>query len=193
VFLLLSPHYLDYSLYFILKVYLLPRRHVNINPTRQAINILPVVYELWGRDNVGELSYLYLSLSLIDKDKNVRLIASDLWVKAISEGNLDSRLLGLTLGKLEAIPYAPIKRFTDLIIASMLNISSLHNQSLYSILSSMIPQMNDEPINGHKKFLEIYMEVLSLTQQQAPQDVLEKLGVWGEVKSLSAIVKKIGM
>jgi len=154
---------------------------------------LPVVYELWGRDNVGELSYLYLSLSLIDKDKNVRLIASELWVKAISEGNLDSRLLGLTLGKLESIPYAPIKRFTDLIIASMLNISSLHNQSLYSMLSTMIPQMNNEPINGIKKLLEIYLEVLSLTQQKPSQEVLEKLGVWGEVKSLSAIVKKIGM
>jgi len=73
----------------------------------------------------------------------------------------------------------------------MLNISSLHNRGLEILLSSMIKQMNDEPIKGTKKLLEIYLEVLSLTKQKPSQELLDKLGVWGEVKSLKVIVKNI--
>ena len=54
----------------------------------------------------------------------------------------------------------------------------------------MIPQMNDIPIKGTKKLLEIYMEILSLTGLGVPIETMEKLGVWGEVKSLKSIVKK---
>ena len=73
----------------------------------------------------------------------------------------------------------------------MLNISSLHNQGLEILLSAMIVEMNDEPIKGTKKLLEIYLEVLSLTKQKPSREVLVKLGVWGEVKSLKGVVKKI--
>ena len=76
-------------------------------------------------------------------------------------------------------------------IANMLNISSLHNRSLNELLSTMIPQMNDEPIKGTKKLLEIYLEVVSLTGGSVADDVREKLGVWGGVKSLKSICSKI--
>jgi len=55
----------------------------------------------------------------------------------------------------------------------------------------MIAHMSDEPIKGVKKLLEIYLEVLSLTNLEIPQETCTKLDVWSEVKSLRSIVKKI--
>jgi len=190
-FLLLSPYNLEYVIYFIIKIYLLPRSYYKSNPMRQAINIIPTLYELWDKNNVGELSYLYLALALIDKDKNVRLIATELWIKAVSEETMDNTLLGQTLGRLEKHSYAPLKRLSDLIISNILGLSALYTRALEELLSSMIKQMNDEPLNGLKKLLEIYLEVLSLSKQKPSTEVLEKLSVWGEVKSLSVVVKKI--
>ena len=129
------------------------------------------------------MSFRLISLALT--------LSSELWIKATSEGTMNHQLLGETLGKLEHNEYAPLKRFTDLIVANMLNISSLHNRGLETLLSFMIKKMNNEPIKGTKKLLEIYLEVLSLTKQKPSQEVLDKLMVWGEVKSLSGIVKKI--
>lgn len=54
----------------------------------------------------------------------------------------------------------------------------------------MIPQKNDKPIKRLKKLLEIYSEVLSLIKLKPSQEVLDKLRVWGEVKSLSTVINK---
>jgi hypothetical protein len=139
----------------------------------------------------NEISYLFLASTFLYYEKTTRTLSAELWIKATQEGTMNHQLLGKTLGKLEHHEYAPLKRFTDLIIASMLNISSLHNQSLVILLSAMIIEMHDTPIKGTKKILEIYLEVLSLTKQQPFDEVLLKLGVWGEVKSLKGLVKKI--
>lgn len=135
--------------------------------------------------------YLYLARVMIDESKTVRTLSSELWIKAIGEGTMNNTLLGETLGKLEHNEYAPLKRLTDLIVESMLNISSLHNQSLYELLSAMIPQMSDEPIKGLKKLLEIYLEVLTLTKQKPMDEVMNKLTIWSETKSLKSVCNKI--
>ena len=144
---------------------------------------------IWN--HFGELEYLYVGYTLINEKKTVRSLASELWVKATQEGTMNHALLGRTLGKLEHNEYAPLKRLTDLLVSSMLNISTLHNQGLHSLLSAMIIRMNDEPIKGTKKLLEIYVEVLSLTGLDIPSETMEKLNVWGEVKSLKSVVNKI--
>jgi len=151
-----------------------------------------LVYLIDTWNNSYESSYIFLAYSLTFEEKTTRTLSSELWIKATTEGTMNHQLLGVTLGKLEHNEYAPLKRFTDLIVGNMLNISSLHNRSLEVLLSSMIPQMSDEPIKGTKKLLEIYLEVLSLTKQKPSEEVLEKLGVWGEVKSLKSVINKIG-
>ena len=150
---------------------------------------MPSVFEIWN--NFGDNVYLFVAKTFIDENKTTRQFSSELWIKATIEGTMNHQLLGETLGKLEDAEYAPLKRFTDLIIDSMLSISTLHNKALFSLLNAMLPQMNDEPIKGMKKLLEIYYEVLSITNEKAPLEVLEKLKTWTKVKSLSVIVKKI--
>lgn len=150
--------------------------------------MMPIMIEIWGEH--GENKYLFLARTFTDTSKITRQFTSELWIKATSEGTMNHQLLGQTLGKLEHNEYAPLKRFTDLIVANMLNISTLHNKGLYTLLSHMIIHMNDEPIKGTKKLLEIYLEVLSLTKLSVPSETMKKLMVWGEVKSLGAVVKK---
>jgi hypothetical protein len=135
--------------------------------------------------------HLFIALSLMHEAKTTRTLSAELWIKAVSEGTMNHQLLGETLGKLENAEYAPLKRFTDLIIDSMLGISTLHNQALFSLLNAMLPQMNEEPIKGMRKLLELYYEVLHIIDDQVPLNVLTKLEIWGEIKSLNVIVKKI--
>ncbi len=154
------------------------------------IKMLKLFNESWYFNN-HEITYLFLVRNLIDSNKTIRTLASELWIKATQENSMNHQLLGQTLGKLEHNEYAPLKRFTDLVVANMLNLSTLHNKGLHTLLSTMISQMNDEPIKGTKKLLEIYFEVLSLTKLSVPRETLEKLELWGEVKSLKSLVKKI--
>jgi hypothetical protein len=156
---------------------------------RTIENLLKHLIEIW-KDFYPD-TYLFVALMMVYTSKTARTLASELWIKATSEGTLNHTLLGETLGKLEHNEYAPLKRFTDLVVANMLNISNLHNKGLYALLSSMIEQMNDEPIKGTKKLLEIYLEILSLTGEKIPEEVLNKLKIWNTFKSLRVVLKKI--
>jgi hypothetical protein len=133
---------------------------------------------------------LFVAVMMLYESKTARQLSSELWYKATIEGTMNHQLLGETLGKLEHNEYAPLKRFTDLIVSNMLNLSNLHNEGLHTLLSAMITQMNDEPIKGTKKLLEIYLEVLSLTNLEIPQETHAKLKAWCEIKSLKSVVKK---
>ncbi|PTB83556.1 hypothetical protein C9926_02285, partial [Sulfurovum lithotrophicum] len=150
---------------------------------------LSMLILIWNRQN--QTNYLFVATSMLYYDKTSRQLTSELWYKATLEGTMSHQLLGETLGKLEYNEYAPLKRFTDLVVSDMLNLSTLHNQGLHTLLSAMIAHMNNEPIKGTKKLLEIYLEVLSLTEIDIPSKTMGKLEAWGEVKSLKSVVKKI--
>ena len=189
-FILLSPHYPDPILINSMRVHNYDKIFPRSNVLRHAENILPVLSSLWNKKN-STISYLYLACSLLDKEKTNRALAAELWYKSTIDETMMHRLLGKTLGKLEHNEYAPLKRFTDLVTSHMLHLSDLHDQGLHALLSSMIATMNDEPIKGTKKLLEIYAEVLSLTGEKVPHETVQKLATWGEMKSLKSIVKKI--
>ena len=151
--------------------------------------IMPTVIEIWG--DYGSSNYLFIARTFIDMSKTTRQFSAELWHKATLEGTMNQQRLGEILGKLEHNEYAPLKRFTDLVVSNMLNLSTLHNQGLHTLLSSMIAHMNNEPIKGTKKLLEIYLEVLHTTKLTMPDDTREKIVHWDETKSLKTIIKKI--
>jgi len=136
-------------------------------------------------------AYLFVAYMAIHQNKTLRNLSAELWHKATLEGTMNQQRLGEILGKLEHNEYTPLKRFTDLVVSNMLNLSTLHNQGLHTLLSSMIAHMNDEPIKGTKKLLEIYLEVLHTTKLTMPDDTREKIVHWDETKSLKTIIKKI--
>ena len=152
-----------------------------------AIDVLSLI----NIDPENETINLFLSAALVYENQTIRGAAVELWHKTTIEGIMNHQFLGEILGKLEHNEYAPLKRFTDLIVTDMLNLSNLHNEGLHVLLSAMIARMNDVPIKGTKKLLEIYREVVSLSGLNVPEETARQLEKWGEVKSLKRVVKSI--
>jgi hypothetical protein len=125
--------------------------------TKNIINTLSILYELW--DDYNKSAYLYLAYSFLHTDKTIRNLAVEIWIKYTGIEKINDELLGIILGKLVKKEIAPLKRFTDLIISSMLSISKNHNTNLEIIVNNIILQMNDIPIKGTKKLLVIYKEL----------------------------------
>ncbi|TFF37100.1 DUF6493 family protein [Mucilaginibacter psychrotolerans] len=140
----------------------------------------------------GTMSHLFVATCMISSDKTVRTYAAELWIKGVAEGLLDSNAIGRIIGKHERIELAPLKRFTDLIIANMFQISKKHNSALEGLLCHCVEQMGDTPINGCKKLLEIYAEVLAINKSKiALEHVIALLNIWESTESLKKIIQKL--
>ncbi|WP_203256195.1 DUF6493 family protein [Hyunsoonleella ulvae] len=159
---------------------------------KNMVNLLKGLYEIWYRNDFKESTYLFLATGLLCSHKVARELAAEIWIKANSENKINNLLLGQILGKLELGEYAPLKRFTDLLTANLFNISKKHNDALLSLLDNMIGNMNDEPIRGVKKLLEIFVELkLSSPKVELSQLSKDKLEKWEEVKTLKTTIGKL--
>jgi hypothetical protein len=129
---------------------------------------------------------------MISSDKTVRTYAAELWIKGVTEKYIDSGLIGKIIGKHEQIELAPLKRFTDLVISNMFQISKKHNKVLESLLACCIEQMSDTPISGCKKLLEIYAEVLSVNKSTIINEhVITRLNIWESTETLKKVIQKL--
>lgn len=135
----------------------------------------------------GEMGHLFIATCLLCSDKTVQIYAAEMWIKSVDTLTLDSARLGAILGKHQAIEFAPMKRFTDLIMSHCHNISEQHNRQLQLLLEAMLTELSKEPINGLKKLLEIYYEVLAKNGQVLPSHLSVKLQDWSSSSSLKKI------
>ncbi len=159
---------------------------------KNMTNLLKGLYEIWYRADYKESTYLFLACGLLCSEKVARELAGELWIKANSENNMNNVILGKTIGKLQYGPYAPFKRFTDLISANLFNVSKLHNNSLLIVINNMFSEMNETPIRGLKKLLELYHELLlKFPETKLNNRSKEKFGKWSETKSLKPVIQKI--
>lgn len=140
----------------------------------------------------GSMSKLLIASCMLSNDKTVRTYAAELWIKGVTEAAIDSGSIGKIIGKHECIELAPLKRFTDLAISNMYQISPQHNLALESLLACCIKQMNDLPISGCKKLLEIYTEVL-VTNKSAVTNpsVIARLNAWEATETLKKVIQKM--
>ncbi|CAM1367619.1 conserved hypothetical protein [Tenacibaculum litopenaei] len=157
---------------------------------KNMINFLKGLHEIWYRKDVGEITYLFLATGFLCSEKVARDLAAEIWINANSEHRFNNQLIGEAIGKLEREEYAPLKRFTDLITASLFNVSKQHNECLYDVLSAVICTMAKEPIRGTKKLLEIFMELQrSFPNREFSVPLRDKLVSWKENKSLNKIIE----
>ncbi|MEO1263374.1 MAG: DUF6493 family protein [Bacteroidota bacterium] len=159
---------------------------------RLLINILEFLNESWNRRNENEIIYVFLAACSLCSNKTVRQLVAELWVRAVPYGIFDSVLLGEITGKLLAKNYGPLKRLTDILAASMSNVSTTHNKELFAYLINVISNMDDAPVTNTKKLLEIYAE-LSLKEADGSvnPELKAKLEIWKETKSLKKVIAKI--
>jgi hypothetical protein len=142
--------------------------------------------------SAGSMFNLFMASCLISSDKTVRAYAAELWVNGVSNGTTESSSIGAIIGKHEQIELAPLKRFTDLVISNMFQISRDHNKALQEMLTACIATMTNTPITGCKKLLEIYTEVLSANKSKVDDDrAIGRLNAWENTESLKKVIEKL--
>ncbi|CAA7194947.1 DUF6493 family protein [Chryseobacterium potabilaquae] len=134
-------------------------------------------------DNMG---YLFLGIILLDQDKSVRNIASEIWLEHVSLGQIDNTKLGEIMGSSEKFEFTPLRYFVDVIHNRMINISDNHNFALEKLIACLLLQI-ESPITNLNKLLEIYHEILILNQSQMDIQIKEKLKVLKKHSSLKKI------
>lgn len=135
---------------------------------------------------------MFIASCMISSDKTVRTYAAELWIKGVSKKNIDSDAIGSIIGKHEQIDLAPLKRFTDLVVSNMFQVSKKHNNALESLLTCCIEQMSEIPISGCRKLLEIYAEVLSVNKSRTLNErVISRLTAWESAETLKRVIQKL--
>lgn len=133
-------------------------RSADIAAVKSNLEILQALYDL--PLPLTAMAHLFTALCLLHADKTVRMLAAELWIdKMRYPGGVNAFLLGDTLGKLEAGGWAPLKRFTDLAMQSMLGISSRHNAALREMVEVMDAHLKGIKITNYKKLTVLYGEL----------------------------------
>lgn len=138
----------------------------------------------------NEIIYLFMGTCMLNADKTIRAYAAEVWIDRVNKQTIASKEIGKVIGIHEKIEWGPLKRFTDLVISNMMNISKQHDLELEELFTACLLQL-DEPIKDLKKLLEIYFELLSINQSKIDNDINIKLTKWMENTTLKKACKQL--
>lgn len=156
---------------------------------KMVIAAISTLQEIW--QHFGTTAHLFVATCMLSSDKTIRAFAAEIWIKGVSDETIQSELIGEIIGLQEQIEFAPLKRFTDLIISNMFQVSGKHNAKLKELITALLLQLPDEPIKHQKKLLELYLEVVSLNKSAADKDLAPKLEAWKHSPALRITVNRI--
>ena len=147
------------------------------------------LHAIW--DGFGYMAHVFIATCMLSADKTIANLAAEIWINGVICNNIRSAEIGEAIGTIESKGFAPLKRLTDLIMQQLIRISDNHNHELQVIIENILKQLPGEPVINLKKLLEVYGEVLALTNSSVTdQLVLNKLNTW---KSNKTIQKMAGM
>lgn len=155
------------------------------NDKRMVISVLQLLHEIW--DEPGDMAHLFLATSMLSSDKTVAKIAAEIWTEHAMDGSIDHALIGRIIGLHENVEFAPMKRFTDLVLQSMFRVSDAHDKKLQVLLSNLLPELPDEPIKNLKKLLEIFSELKVVGNGIENPRLVQKLKIWNSNAGLNKI------
>lgn len=122
------------------------------------LEILQALYDL--PLPLTPMGHLMIALSLLHRDKTVRSLAGELWMdKCRRPDGVNSAVIGDALGCLEAQGWAPLKRFTDLAMQSLMGVSVQHNAALLEMVGAMNNHLDGVKISNYKKLVELRREL----------------------------------
>ncbi|EPC0235016.1 DUF6493 family protein [Escherichia albertii] len=128
------------------------------NESRDIIHLLQAMLEL--PLPLTPMGHLLTAFCMLHADKTVRVLAGELWIDKLRyPQGVNSTHIGDILGRLEKENWAPLKRFTDLAMQSLINISSRHNQSLLEMVTAMDSHLSAVKITNYKKLAELRQEL----------------------------------
>lgn len=157
---------------------------------KMIIATLQTLYEIW--DSYGEMAHLILATSMLSADKTAAGIAAEIWLHYAPAGRIKNELIGRIIGSQESKEFAPMKRFTDLVMQRLFRVSAAHNRMLQTVVEHILPELPDTPIKNLKKLLEIYAELLAMNNAIVTDSaIMERLQVWKGNAGLSKVAGKM--
>lgn len=191
-FLLLSPNNTSAFLSQVIHNNLKESTFSDETSKKNMVNLLKGLHQVWYRQDYSETTYLFLATGFLCSDKISRELAAEIWIKANSENNMDNTFLGEMIGRLESGQYAPMQRLTDLLVSNLLNVSQKHNNHLFSLINGTIGKMDNVPIRGVKKLLEIFLELRhGFPKKEINKSAVVNLLKWKENTSLKPVISKL--
>ena len=148
----------------------------------------------YHHQNSSQPVHLFLAACLLCEDLKIRQSAANFWIKAVQHNNINSVLLGQSIGRMERKNFAPIKRFIDLVQDHLLKISTIHNHALESIIVNILAKLPAIPIKNTKKLLFLYRELLALNHSTINEKrLLILLELWQESPSLKKVILELAV
>lgn len=128
------------------------------NEPRDTIHLLQAMLEL--PLPLTPMGHLLTAFCMLHADKTVRALAGELWIEKLRyPQGVNSAHIGDILGRLEKESWSPLKRFTDLAMQSLINISSRHNLALLEMISAMDSHLSTVKITNYKKLTGLRQEL----------------------------------
>ena len=121
------------------------------------IHSIQTLYDL--KIQLTEPTLLFLACCMLCSEKEVRGYAAEIWIERAGADKLNSKRLGDIIGTLTQKEWAPLKRFTDICIKSLINISVKHNYALKETAAAALDKIKT-PITNIKKLESIYQELI---------------------------------
>jgi len=159
---------------------------------KNIINTLKALNQIWTRKNYDHITYLFVGATMVCSDRIARELSAELWINGNAMKTFDNERLGVILGELYNKGYVPLKRLTDLISNTMINIDKKTNKALFIVLTNMIPLIKESKPRNSKKLLEIIHELRHKNgSPQFQHEFIQVIQSWRETKSLVPLIKKL--
>lgn len=110
----------------------------------------------------GEMTMVFLGTCLLHGDKTIINTAAELWLMAVSAGQLDNVRLGYVIAEHLRNEFAPLKRLTDVMSQSLFKVSALHDRALSVLVENILARLPEEPVKGVKKLQQLQKELQAL-------------------------------
>jgi len=127
------------------------------NDRRTIVAVEQFLYETWSPP--GEMTMVFLGTCLLHGDKTIINTAAELWLIAVSAGQLDNARLGYVIAEHLRNEFAPLKRLTDVMSQSLFKVSALHDRALSVLIDNIISRLPEEPVKGVKKLQQLQKEL----------------------------------
>jgi len=137
-------------------------------------------------------THFFLALCLLNIDKKIRFAACKIWIKAVTQQQLDPILMGQILGRIANKEFAPLKRFIDLAQTHFFNLSKAHNLALEQIIGHLLAKLPALPIKNTKQLLILYKELLTVNKSKITHQRLHiLLELWTKSPSLKKVIREL--
>ena len=148
-----------------------------MEPDRRCL-VATLQFLLQAWHNPGNIAHVFLVTCMLSSDKTVINLAGEIWLKAISKNEIDSKKIGEVIGRHESIEFAPLKRFIDLAQARLFGVSGKHNQAFQILIEQLLIQLPAKPITNLQKLLDLYQELRDINRTEVHPELKALLDGW---------------